>query len=124
MLAAIRRANLWPRHLHRIYDKLCVKSGTGWKPSMPYLVLTRTHRAVLTACLMLVAIAGAAIAGPLEDAEAAYDKDDYKTALQLFRSLSDQGNALAQQRLGLMYERGLGVPRGLRRSGEVLSPRC
>jgi uncharacterized protein len=70
---------------------------------------TKTLCAAATASLLLVAMAGSAIAGPLEDAKAAYDKDDYATALRLFRSLSDQGNALAQQRLGAMYERGLGV---------------
>jgi TPR repeat protein len=54
--------------------------------------------------------AAATASEPLEDAKAAYDKGDYAAALRLFRSLSDQGNALAQQRLGAMYERGLGVP--------------
>jgi TPR repeat protein len=67
-------------------------------------------RAILTALLMLAAVAGAAVAGPFEDAKAAYDKGDYPTALRLFRSLADQGDAVAQQRVGQMYERGLSVP--------------
>jgi uncharacterized protein len=66
--------------------------------------------AAVIASLILVAVTAAAVAGPFEDAKAAYDKDDYPTALRLFRSLAEQGDALAQQRLGLMYERGLSVP--------------
>jgi len=46
---------------------------------------------------MLVAVAGAAaVAGPLEDALAAVGRGDYPTALPLFRSLADQGNARAR----------------------------
>lgn len=66
--------------------------------------------AVLTALLMLATVAAAAVAGPFEDAKEAYDKGDYPTALGLFRSLADQGDALAQQRVGLIYENGLSVP--------------
>jgi hypothetical protein len=57
----------------------------------------------------LVAIARAAVAGPLEDAVAAAGRDDYATALRLFRPLADQGNALAQYALGVMYDNGQGV---------------
>jgi len=48
--------------------------------------------------------------GPLEDARAAYVKQDYATALRLFRPLADQGDADAQNMLGLMYQAGHGVP--------------
>jgi len=50
------------------------------------------------------------LAGPLEDADAAYRKQDYTTALRLYRPLADQGNAWAQNRLGVMYASGHGVP--------------
>ena len=53
-------------------------------------------RATLTALLMLVAIAGAAVAGPFEDRGAAYVRGDYATAMRLWRPLADQGDALAQ----------------------------
>jgi len=66
-------------------------------------------RATLTALLMLAAIAGSAVAGPLEDGETAYNRGDYATALRLLRPLADQGNAAAQTKLGLMYENGYGV---------------
>jgi uncharacterized protein len=67
-------------------------------------------RAAVTASLMFVAIGGAAVAGPLEDAEAAWSKHDYATAFRLFRSLAEQGDATAQKRLGDMYEQGQSVP--------------
>src|SRR5271170_4185690 len=49
-------------------------------------------------------------AGPSEDADAAYRNGDYATALRLSRELAEQGDAMAQSRLGLMYRDGHGVP--------------
>ncbi len=69
---------------------------------------TKLLRAMLRAPLLLVAISGAAVAGPLEDALAAQNRGDDATALRLFRPLADQGNAEAQYNLGLMYANGLG----------------
>src|SRR5665647_1597616 len=71
---------------------------------------TKLLRAMLTASLMLVAMAGTAVAGPLEDAGAASERHDYRTALRLFRLLAEQGNAIAQSALGYMHETGEGVP--------------
>jgi hypothetical protein len=55
-------------------------------------------RATLTALLTLVAMAGAAVAGPLEDAVAADQCGDYATEYRLLRPLADQGNAAARSR--------------------------
>ena len=52
----------------------------------------------------------AAVAGPLEDAEAAWSRHDYATAFRVFRSLAEQGDVTAQKRLGDMYEQGQSVP--------------
>ncbi len=41
---------------------------------------------------------------------AAYKLGAYATALREFRRLAEQGNAKAQNTLGLMYGKGLGVP--------------
>ena len=41
--------------------------------------------------------------------EAAYSSRDYSTALSIFQSLADQGNASAQYRLGAMYANARGV---------------
>ena len=75
-----------------------------WSTMRHYMQLLR---AAVTASLMLVAITGVAVAGPLEDAEAAYARGDYETALRLWRQLADQGNAQAQNKLGEMYLNGL-----------------
>jgi len=65
----------------------------------------------LVVSLMLVAMAGAAVAGPFEDAEAAFDRRDYATARRLWNSLADFGDARAQNNLGVMWRDGLGVQR-------------
>ena len=75
---------------------------------MPHYV--KLFRATLTAALMLVAVAGAAVAGPWEDANAAADRGDYATALRLLHPLADQGDSSAQNSLGVMYAKGQGVP--------------
>jgi uncharacterized protein len=66
-------------------------------------------RTSVAALLMLMAITGAAIAGPREDALAAFDRGDFATALRLWNSLADSGDAEAQNNLGVMYRDGLGV---------------
>ena len=40
----------------------------------------------------------------------AYKRKDYKTAYKLWLPLAEQGNASAQYNLGVMYEKGRGVP--------------
>jgi TPR repeat protein len=70
--------------------------------------MTSTFRAISIAILLLWSIAST-LAGPLEDAGAAFDRADYAAAQRLFRSLANQGDAAAQYRLGLMYQGGLGV---------------
>jgi len=47
--------------------------------------------------------------GSLQDAIDAYSRGDYATALRIFHSFANQGNALAQGFLGLMYDEGKGV---------------
>ena len=58
---------------------------------------------------MFVVFAVSAKAGPLEDSVAAYEREDYVTAVKLFRLSADQGDAWAQNWLGVMYENGQGV---------------
>ena len=60
--------------------------------------------------LLALVLSEPVLAGPLQDAHAAYQKQDYATALRLFRPLADRGNAKAQAMLGLMYALGQGVP--------------
>ena len=71
---------------------------------------TRQFRAsAMVVLLTLIAIRGPAVAGPLDDAEVAYGRNDYATALPLLRLLADQGNATAQYRLRHLYNDGTGV---------------
>ena len=58
----------------------------------------------------LLSLSGPVIAGPFEDGVAAYERQDYVTALRLWRPLADQGYAAAQYGLGFMYRNGQGVP--------------
>ena len=67
-------------------------------------------RSAFLALMLLLAANTPLIAGTFEDAEAAFGKKDYATALRLFRSLANNGNAIAQDRLGNMYASGKGVP--------------
>jgi TPR repeat protein len=64
----------------------------------------------LIAIVLVVSALLPAMAGPIEDADAAWQRQDYLTAERLFRSLAEQGKASAQHRLGRMYEIGQGVP--------------
>jgi len=59
---------------------------------------------------MAIALAGTALAGPLEDAEAALARHDYATAARLLPPLASAGNRSAQNYLGVMYGTGQGVP--------------
>ena len=60
--------------------------------------------------LVMLFLAGPVAAGPLEDGWAAYQRQDYATALLLWRPLAEQGKAIVQSLLGLMYAHGHGVP--------------
>jgi uncharacterized protein len=65
---------------------------------------------ILAGLVLAVMLTGGAVAGPLEDAWAAYQRGGYATALQLWQPRAAQGVALAQNNLGLMYYNGQGVP--------------
>jgi len=60
--------------------------------------------------LAIMALAVPANAGPLDDGLTAAQRGDYATALRLWRPLAEQGDARAQNNLGSMYLKGLGVP--------------
>ncbi len=67
-------------------------------------------RHTIIAVFLLAALAGTAAAGQFEDAVSAHERGDYATALREFRVLAEQDDASAQHNLGVMYERGYGVP--------------
>ncbi|MCK1541848.1 sel1 repeat family protein [Bradyrhizobium sp. 179] len=69
-------------------------------------------RATVTAVALalLTPFAGLALAGRVEDADAAYARGDYATALAFYRPLAESGAYSAQFVLAGMYETGRGVP--------------
>ncbi len=52
----------------------------------------------------------------LEKGLEAFEKKDYKTALEILLPLADNGDAKAQYIIGSMCERGLGIPQNYRES--------
>src|SRR5665811_1932057 len=69
-----------------------------------------TIKHALAAILLMLSLAAPVVAGPFEDAVAAYGRGDYATALRLFQPLADKGDAVAQLNVGVMYAFGVGVP--------------
>jgi uncharacterized protein len=59
--------------------------------------------------LMLSVGPGIVRAGPYEDGNSAYERNDYATALRLWRPLAEKGSASAQYNLGVIYGKGQGV---------------
>ncbi len=66
---------------------------------MKYLVL-----------FLSLVLASPALSGDFDKGKAAYLEGDYTTALEEITPLSNDGNAAAQNLLGIMYEKGQGVP--------------
>jgi TPR repeat protein len=67
-------------------------------------------KAALAVLVLSLSLAAPVAAGPFEDGVAAYEREDYATALRLLRPLAEQGEASAQFNLGFMYDLGQGVP--------------
>lgn len=65
----------------------------------------------LAVLFVVPVLAFSAVAKPLDDAQAAYKRGDYATAARIYRSLADQGDATAQNRLGAMHLNGQGGKR-------------
>jgi len=72
--------------------------GYGRGTSMPKL--SHTLRAMLAASVIVVGLAGAAVAGPFEDAVAAQKRQDHATAYRLFRSPSTLGTSMSKASSG------------------------
>lgn len=66
---------------------------------------------LLAATLILAALAAPAGASKIDDAWAAYNKNDFDTAFRLFHALAERGDMRAQNAIGRMYARGEGVAR-------------
>ena len=70
-----------------------------------------TTQLFAAAAMLLVTVGTLPAAAQTFDAAVeAYERGDYATALAGFQNYAEQGNALAQFNLGLMYANGEGVP--------------
>ena len=66
-------------------------------------------KSLLAALVVFLCQTAPVLAGPFEDGRAAYNRGDYATALRLWHPLAEQGNAIVQFNLGLLYYWGHGV---------------
>ena len=66
-------------------------------------------RIIIVALVMLLGVAGPAVAGPFEDSYLAHKRGDVAAALSISRPNAERGLAAAQFFLGYMYSRGEGV---------------
>src|SRR5262245_12301504 len=73
-------------------------------------MLQNLRHGAIAALAGLIGFAGGALAEPMEDGQAAYNRGDFQEALKQWRPLADQGVARAQNNLGVLYENGKGVP--------------
>ncbi len=71
--------------------------------------MTRVFKAILATCILALSLVASLAADSFEDAVAAYRTADYAAALRIYRSMADQGLAIAQFNVGLMYDKGQGV---------------
>jgi len=69
-------------------------------------------RLMIKAALVALCLAAPvpAVAGPLEDGNVAWARNDFATALRHWRPLAEQGNGDAQVNIGTLYQYGDGVP--------------
>lgn len=86
-----------------------VGQKTNIAMALPLCQCAELLRATPMALSIVAAISGAAVAGPFDDARAAYLNRDYATALKLLRPLVDQGSADAQDLLAAMNFVGEGM---------------
>lgn len=68
-------------------------------------------RTVVVGLIVAATLGVSAVAGPLEDGLAAYDRGDYTAALSAWLPLAERGDRDAQFNLGAMYQAGHGVRR-------------
>jgi TPR repeat protein len=71
--------------------------------------MKRSTKSLLATLVVSLSLAAPVLAGPFEDGRAAYNSGDYATALRLWLPLAEQGDAIAQFNLGLLYYWGHGV---------------
>jgi uncharacterized protein len=69
----------------------------------------KSHKLILVFTFLFLFGSSPVYADDFKDGLNARDRGDYKTAIEKLKPLAEQGDALAQYNLGLMYYIGLGV---------------
>ena len=69
----------------------------------------KTRLASMAFAALLLSWSAVSFAGEFEDGLAAYDRKDYKTAIEMFTKAANKGDAKAQYMLGAAYYEGHGV---------------
>jgi uncharacterized protein len=69
-----------------------------------------TPKYVFVTLVLTLSFVAPVAAGQLEDARAAYDSEDFKSALRLYFPLAEKGNAEAEDMVGNLYAQHLHVP--------------
>jgi uncharacterized protein len=64
--------------------------------------------------ILLLMISEVAIAGPLEEADSAFNRGDFGLARNGYSELANQGDRIAQFKLGVLYDEGNGVDKNSR----------
>ena len=70
----------------------------------------KTKLTFLLSLTFLFLFSGSVYSDDFQDGVDAYKRQDYKTAYKLWLPLAEQGDADAQVLLGVMYDKGQGVP--------------
>jgi TPR repeat protein len=73
-------------------------------------VIKHTLTALVFGVALLLTSGGSGYAQDFQKGVEAAEKGDFATALREWRPLAEQGDAVAQYNLGLMYKKGDGVP--------------
>ena len=76
----------------------------------PFLCYNRRMKRLLILPVLLLLVGTPASSADFFKGLDAYDRGDYATALREFTPLAEQGFSSAQFNLGVMYEKGRGVP--------------
>lgn len=72
--------------------------------------MTNPFRSLLAGLALAGCLFGTAVADPLSDGNAAYQRGDFVLALRLWQPLAEQGHPAAITNVGLLHYGGLGVP--------------
>jgi TPR repeat protein len=74
--------------------------------------MPRAATLIVAVPILVACLAASGTAGPFEEGVEAYRKQEYVSAMKLWRPLAEAGEARAQAMLGILYRDAHGVPAG------------